>query len=211
MAPSYIAQRPDVPGSTTSLHFRNESGIADGCIAQTSNAQLVFYCPAPNDNGDGSFAWMRRPEDSNAIMTLSSDTGALDIYGDVTALHSSLSDRKYKRDIEPYSSWKEPLEALRPVEFTWTAETPLAAKRGKKDVGLIAQEVADAYPLAHDQRDVGHIVRLEKLIPLLVAATKDMHSEIAALTAKVEALTAASGTSSSRTSRSTGVGVATIP
>lgn len=185
---STFLQRAPVPGATSTVHFRNQFGIADAAIAQTSNAQLVFYGPS-NEVGSNGFAWMSKEQDSssNAIMTLSSD-GNLDVYGDVTALHNSLSDQKYKVDITSFGAWREPLSALRPVEFTWDTTCPLPAKRGHKDIGLIAQEVAEAYPLAHDHRDVGHIVRLEKLVPLLIAATKGMQEEIDTLTARVNAI-----------------------
>ena len=95
----------------------------------------------------------------------------------------SLSDQRFKENIQDFKDWSEPLMALRPVTFTWSSNTPAAAmKTCVDDVGFIAQEVATAFPNAHDSRPLGsqmvEMVRYEKLVPLLVAALQDHQRRI---------------------------------
>ncbi len=89
----------------------------------------------------------------------------------------SLSDQRFKENIKEFTDWSEPLKALRPVTFTWSSNTPFAMRTCVDDIGFIAQEVATAFPNAHDSRPLGNqmveIVRYEKLVPLLVAALQD--------------------------------------
>jgi hypothetical protein len=56
-------------------------------------------------------------------------------------------------------------------------------KRGKTDVGLIAQEVEDVLPEAVKQFQDGHSegyksVSYDKVVPLLVEAIKDLRSQV---------------------------------
>ena len=96
---------------------------------------------------------------------------------------ASLSDQRFKKNIQDFKDWSEPLMALRPVTFTWSSNTPAAAmKTCVDDVGFIAQEVATAFPNAHDSRPLGsqmvEMVRYEKFVPLLVAALQDHQRRI---------------------------------
>ncbi len=94
----------------------------------------------------------------------------------------SLSDRRFKENIQDFKDWSSPLMALRPVTFTWSSNTPFAMKTCVDDIGFIAQEVATAFPNAHDSRPLGNqmveIVRYERLVPLLVAALQDHQRRI---------------------------------
>jgi hypothetical protein len=94
----------------------------------------------------------------------------------------SLSDQRFKENIKDFTDWSEPLMALRPVTFTWSSNAPSAMKKYVDDIGFIAQEVATAFPNAHDSRPLGsqmvEVVRYEKLVPLLVAALQDHQRRI---------------------------------
>jgi hypothetical protein len=120
------------------------------------------------------------------LMSLSAGAGSLDCLGNVTSYSASLSDSNFKRDVATYGEWRGPMDRLRPVSFTWRDDAPVPEKRGQSDIGFLAQEVALAYPLAHDRRvmmdgtDV-EIVRCEKLIPLMVAAIKGLQQQVAEL------------------------------
>ena len=103
----------------------------------------------------------------------------------------SLSDRQFKENIQDFKDWSEPLMALRPVTFTWSSNTPAAAmKTCVDDIGFIAQEVATAFPNAHDSRPLGsqmvEMVRYDKLVPLLVAALQDQQRRIEELEKRLQ-------------------------
>lgn len=102
----------------------------------------------------------------------------------------SLSDQRFKENIKDFTDWSEPLMALRPVTFTWSSNTPFAMKTCVDDIGFIAQEVATAFPNAHDSRPLGsqmvEVVRYEKLVPLLVAALQDHQRRIEDLEKRLE-------------------------
>jgi hypothetical protein len=104
----------------------------------------------------------------------------------------SLSDRRFKENIQDFKDWSSPLMALRPVTFTWSSNTPFAMKTCVDDIGFIAQEVATAFPNAHDSRPLGNqmveIVRYERLVPLLVAALQDHQRRIEDLEKQLNAV-----------------------
>ena len=155
------------------FRYRDSNCQYNSVIAQNSNDTLAFY--SPSNIGANGFRWVNGGT-SNVLMTLD-DNGNLDCIGDVTCFSSSISDSNFKHNIAPYTTWKQSLELLNPVTFTWNDDSPLQNKCGEFDIGLLAQEVAIAYPLAHDKKEIGNksveIVRYEKLIPLLLAALKD--------------------------------------
>lgn len=176
--------------------FRNGEGVFDGgAMAQTSNQELSFYAPKNNNDYNGSFRWFDgnwNEEEGYArsvLMTLNGE--GLVTVGDVTGF-ANLSDSNYKENVVAYDGWKEALEKLRPVSFVWNAEVPFAKKAGTEDVGLIAQEVREAYPYAHDIQEMNgkevEIVRYEKLVPLLLAVVKDQQKRLEELEKKVAGL-----------------------
>ena len=102
----------------------------------------------------------------------------------------SLSDQRFKENIKDFTDWSKPLMALRPVTFTWASNTPYAMKTCVDDIGFIAQEVATAFPNAHDSRPLGsqmvEIVCYEKLVPLLVTALQDHQRRIEELEKRLQ-------------------------
>ena len=68
---------------------------------------------------------------------------------------------------------------------------PYTDKAGSEDIGLIAQEVEEVYPYAHDVKEMNgknvHIVRYEKLVPLLLAVVKDQQKRLDELEQKIAA------------------------
>lgn len=173
--------------------FYNADGTYDGgAIAQTSNQELSFYAPINTDDYTGSFRWFdgnyTEGWDRNIIMTL--NPNGLITKGDVTGF-ANLSDKKFKENIIEYNGWKEALEKLRPVTFTWNDQVPQGEKAGSADIGLIAQDVAEVYPYAHDVKEMNgesvHIVRYEKIVPLLLAVVKDQQKRLDELETKITA------------------------
>lgn len=87
----------------------------------------------------------------------------------------SLSDRRYKTNIQPLSQTKDLIERLRGVRFDWIDS-------GKSDIGVIAQEVYQALPEAvSGDEENGFHVSYEKMIPVLLEAVKDLQVRVRSL------------------------------
>ena len=86
----------------------------------------------------------------------------------------TLSDRRSKRDISPINQAAKVL-TINPVSFTW-------GDSGKKDIGVIAQQVKDVFPSAVTVDEKGlHRVNYAKLIAPLIEVVKNQQKEIQAL------------------------------
>jgi hypothetical protein len=115
-------------------------------------------------------------------------TGNVTITGQLTSL-GSLSDACLKHEVVPMDGSLSlvKLASLNPVHFRWRDDIPFPSKRGQDDEGLIAQEVAQVYPLATDRAalmigdQTHHIVRYEKLVPLLISGMQHLAACVAAL------------------------------
>jgi len=170
---------------TWGLRFRDSNGVYDSGIAQNSNGTLAFYSPCNIDSN--GFTWYNGGVE-NTIMTLD-NSGNLDCYGDVTGFNQSLSDCNYKINVQPYLGWSNVINGLEPVSFTWNEDTPLKNKVGTHDVGLLAQDVARVFPLAHETKQINGIdvelVKYEKLIPVILAALKSHEDKIAEIDARL--------------------------
>jgi hypothetical protein len=108
---------------------------------------------------------------------------------------SCSSSRRYKSDIEGFSRGLELIDRLRPVSFRWRTN-------GRADLGLVAEEVAEAEPLLVTRGGAGLVegVQYDRVAVVLVNAVKEQQTQIARLTREHEtlqrrlhALTAAAG------------------
>jgi hypothetical protein len=121
--------------------------------------------------------------------------GDLHVDGDVIAYSSTVSDRTFKDDINTISDALDKIKKLRGVEYVWNT----GSRKGKKDLGLIAQEVEEVLPeIVHEHEmplmedaEAGKTyktVDYEKMVGVLIEAMKDQQAMIETLTAKVETL-----------------------
>jgi hypothetical protein len=182
----FIKQHPSaIKHELLGIAFRDSNMNHDAGIAQNSNGTLAFYAPC-NIEANG-FTWYNGGA-SQAIMTLN-NSGNLDCYGDVSGFNTSISDSNYKSNVQPYHDWINVVQGLTPVSFVWNEETPLTNKIGTNDIGLLAQEVADVFPLAHMSKECNgkdvQMVRYEKLITVLLAAIKSHEERIQELEDKI--------------------------
>ena len=110
------------------------------------------------------------------------NTGNVVTIGDITAF-GSLSDQRMKTNITSLtpSECIDKVVNLRPVAFNWNSNSVNSQFIGRKDVGLLAQELEHILPEAVVDKDIfdsplGSIktVRYERVIPLLIGAIKDL-------------------------------------
>ena len=187
--------------------------------AQRSNTYIAF-----NEAGSGNdWAYLRQIGGSNAYemafdfhddgndcrmswrditSTAAPDTvvtrmrlngGALFVSGDITAFNN-FSDARLKEDVVNIENCLDKVQELRPVEFTWKQDIRNNTKRGKRDVGLIAQEAFKVFPLAHniiqdpDTNEDIHTLKYERFVPLLIGALKEEKAKRESLELRLERL-----------------------
>jgi hypothetical protein len=78
---------------------------------------------------------------------------------------------------------------LRPVKFVWNEKTPM---NGNPDIGLIAEEVAEVYPVLASRNTAGKVtgVKFRHMVAIPIAMAQALREEIRALRARVEKLEA---------------------
>lgn len=116
-------------------------------------------------------------------MRLETD-GDLHANGDVVAYSTTVSDIQLKDDITTIENGLDKVCALRGVEYNWNK----GARKGQRDVGVIAQEVEQVLPLlVRDKKmslidgEVYKTVDYEKLCAVLIEAVKELQIRVTEL------------------------------
>lgn len=98
-------------------------------------------------------------------------TGSCDITGNCSAFSFlSVSDKRFKRDIETLSNATPLVEAMRGVRFTWK-------DLSENDIGVIAQELREVIPeavIGEQKLSVAY----HKIIPVLIESIKELSERI---------------------------------
>jgi hypothetical protein len=137
-------------------------------------------------------------EDSSNYMTIQTSTGHrfstngaekmrleldgdLHVDGDVVAYSTTVSDERLKDDVQTIDNALETIEKLRGVSYVWNKGN----RQGKKDIGLIAQEVEKVIPeIVHDKKmaliddEVYKTIDYEKLVGVLIESVKELSAEV---------------------------------
>ena len=112
--------------------------------------------------------------------------------GDVIASSTTISDFRLKDNIITISGALDKIKSLRGVSYTWNS----GKKKGKQDIGLIAQEVEEIIPeIVKDKKmplmdgidpnETYKTIDYEKIIAVLVEAVKDQQEQIDELKKKI--------------------------
>jgi len=104
--------------------------------------------------------------------------------GDVVAYSTTVSDASLKDDVETIDSALDKVSSLRGVTYTWNA----GSREGKRDLGVIAQEVEAVLPEIVREKEMPLLdgetyktVDYEKLTAVLIEAVKELKAEVEAL------------------------------
>lgn len=126
----------------------------------------------------------------------SSPTYALDVVGDTytsgyfRSPNGSIqtSDIRFKKDIEPIENALEKVISLRGVTYNWKkAEFPQQAFTDRRQMGVIAQEVEDAFPEAVVTDEQGSkAVNYSALVAPLINAIKKLYARLVRVERAVE-------------------------
>ena len=113
--------------------------------------------------------------------------GNISSLGDIIAYSSS--DIRLKDNISVIKSPLEKISKISGVSFNWN-DKQSAYEAGKKDYGVIAQDVEEVLPELVTTRENGYkAVRYEKIVSLLIEATKAQQTQIEDLRNQVNELT----------------------
>lgn len=153
-----------------------------GSISTTSSV----YIGGPTGNGEDLYCDDLRSNKvydraATAYYFEGGNTGdSIRVAGDVVAYYSS--DKRLKDNIKPIENALEKVNAISGVTFEWNEKSHKTT--GRKDVGVVAQEVEEVFPEIVETRTNGYkAVDYQKLTAVLIESVKE-------LTAKVEALEA---------------------
>jgi hypothetical protein len=110
---------------------------------------------------------------------------SLNVAGDVVAYSSS--DIRYKDNVKPIENALDKIDKIKGYTFEWNE---LSHKQtGKKDIGVIAQEVEEILPEIIDTRSNGYkAVDYPKLTALLIQSVKEQQIIINDLKSRIEKL-----------------------
>ena len=107
--------------------------------------------------------------------------------GNVIAYSTTVSDERLKDDVQLITSALDTVDSLRGVTYTWNA----GSRKGKRDYGVIAQEVEKVIPeIVHettmplingDEETIYKTVDYEKLCAVLINAVSELRAEVEAL------------------------------
>ena len=102
-----------------------------------------------------------------------------------------ISDAKVKNNVEQLTHTLDKLEKIRGVSFTWNEQAKqFGQTQGKKEIGLIAQEVEAVFPeLVGPAKEQGYqSVDYDKMTAVLIEAVKELRAENKELKERVEQL-----------------------
>ena len=115
--------------------------------------------------------------DGGLVLDQLGSTSGTDLVVDGSnVVHSKSSSKKYKRNIVDIALDSNKVYNLRPVDFEWNEKS---ATEGKKDIGLIAEEVAEILPEIVNYKDnKPESVSYDKLSVILLMEIKKLKEEI---------------------------------
>ena len=112
---------------------------------------------------------------TNHYLDMDNTGDSLKVAGDVVAYVSS--DRRYKDNIVNISNPLDKLNKINGVSFTWNEISH--KETGKKDIGVIAQEIEEVFPEIVETRDNGYkAVDYPKLTALLIESIKELNNKV---------------------------------
>lgn len=101
----------------------------------------------------------------------------------ITTCTSSQSSLRYKTDLQPFLGGLDVINRLKPYNFAWK-------ESGMREIGLIAEDVAEVEPLLTFKNDKDEIegVKYENLNVIFINAFKEQQAQIEELRQQIKAL-----------------------
>ena len=176
------------------IYFKKED--TTGTMNRTK-ALVVFHTNVGSGWGRGHLGFCLNSADDNTVVSTSdekfrmADNGDFHADGDVIAYSTTVpSDERLKDNIKTIENASEKIAKMRGVEYQWNT----GKLAGKKEIGLIAQEVEAVIPevvsekklpLLTGTEDTYKTVDYERLVALLIESNKELQNRITELESKV--------------------------
>ena len=169
-----------------SLEVRSASGTGDWGMASIGFHAQGYYGINLGLRADGYFGlggWS-----SVAWRWYSTPGGDMVASGNIGAY----SDPRLKDDVERIDAALSIIEQLDGVRFTWNHKTKLIGKPGKRDIGVLADQVEAVLPevvsrsIPDDENDGERwrVVDYARLVPVLIEAVKELAGRVKLLEAR---------------------------
>lgn len=170
----------------SSLEVRSGSGTGDWGMASIGFHAQGYYGINLGLRSDGYFGlggWS-----SAAWRWYSTPDGTMVASGNIGAY----SDPRLKDDVERIEGALGIIEQLDGVRFTWNHKTKLIGKPGKRDIGILADQVETVLPelvslsIPDDENDGERwrVVDYDKLVPVLIEAVRELAGRVKELEAR---------------------------
>lgn len=154
---------------------RTQTGSNPLILYTNNNAEFYVYESFTQSPGSSRAPVFYDSNNTAFFAHLDSTADSIRAAGDIIAYYSS--DKRYKENIKPIESPIEKVKAISGVTFEWNEKSH--KETGKKDVGVIAQEVEEVLPEIVQTRDNGYkAVDYQKLTAVLIEAVKDQQKQI---------------------------------
>lgn len=164
-------------GSTTydNRHFTIRVRKNSAGAGQTSGTWFSSEVMFLDTNAHLHVAEVYDIDNSNFYLDFGNTGDSLKVAGDVVAFVSS--DKRYKDNILNISNPLDKLSKINGVSFNWNEISH--KETGKKDIGVIAQEIEEVLPEIVETRDNGYkAVDYPKLTALLIEAVKELSNKV---------------------------------
>jgi hypothetical protein len=110
------------------------------------------------------------------------NTGRLDVEGDVVAFSATVSDARLKDNIQVIDNAVDKIRKVRGVTFDWNN----TSRKGERDYGIIAQEIESVFPeLVRERNPIWakdgteyKTVDYDKLTAVLIEGVKEQQTQI---------------------------------
>jgi hypothetical protein len=169
------------------IYFKKED--TTGTMDRTKGL-IVFHTNVGSGWGRGNLGFCLNSADSNAVVSVSDekfrmvDNGDFLADGDVVAYSTTISDARYKTNIQPIESALDKVNQMRGVSFDWTAV------RSGREFGVIAQEIEQIAPEVVSEKellngDTMKTVSYTSLVPFLIESIKELTAKVAELESKL--------------------------
>jgi len=173
-------------GGTTTLYGPNP---VMQVIAESEGESGMEIYDAQDFGQNGKVLWSAGTNDMTFVLNSTNrfrmyDNGDFHADGDVVAYSTSISDAKLKDNVKIIDNALEKVKQLNGVSYIWNK----GSRKGKKDLGVIAQEVQKVLPeIVHEKEmrlldgETYKTVDYEKLTAVLIESVKELSAKVEAL------------------------------
>ena len=178
----YFTWDSDSYGTNTHHSIRSTYGDSYGDdMTINSYHHLRINIDSNNNNTDEKFEIGQNTTGTGNVRFRVLGSGTVYASGDVVAYYN-FSDQRLKTDVKPTTDNLEKILKLEPIEYRWKDD----GRDGKKEIGLIAQEVEKIIPevvrenkrLSDDDETLYKQVDYEHLVSTLIGAVQEQQKQI---------------------------------